>query len=97
MTILLLDVPALKKFEDGIAEAKRVFVSKSYQRKGVSKQLMNLLEKQAKNQGYHTMILETGRRLKAANELYNSIGYSSISNYGVYVGIEKSICFAKKL
>jgi len=88
---------SFKKYLDGIAEAKRVFVSTGHRRQGISKQLMKLIEDKAKSQGYHTMILETGRKMDTANNMYKNLGYSVIPNYGVYGAMEASICFGKKL
>lgn len=88
---------SFKRFEDGIAEAKRVYVSKNYRGKGIAKKLMQLIEKEAKKQGYHTMILETGRKMDVANGLYKNLGYHVISNYGVYEAMAASICFEKSL
>ena len=88
---------SFKQFEDGIAEAKRVYVSSGHRGKGIAKKLMELIEVEAKKQGFHTMILETGRKMSVANGLYKNLGYSIMPNYGVYETMEASICFSKKL
>lgn len=88
---------SFKKFEEGIAETKRVYVSKEYRGQGISQRLMELIEQKAAEQGYHTMILETGRRMKVANAFYKKLGYSIIPNFGVYEGMEASVCFSKKI
>ena len=75
----------------------RVFIKKSYRGKGVSKQIMELLETRAKQKGYKYFILESGEPLVAAMGLYRKIGYEVIPKYGQYKDMSDSICMKKKL
>ena len=86
-----------KRYSTETAEIKRVFVRKDYRGKGISKVIMSLLENQARNDGYKSLILETGKPLTAAVNLYNIIGFTQIDNYGQYQGLESSICMKKEL
>lgn len=86
-----------KRYSNETAEIKRVFVRKDYQGKGISKIIMSLLENQARNDGYKSLILETGKPLTAAVNLYHKIGFTQIDNYGHYQGLENSICMKKEL
>ena len=88
---------SFKKFNDECAEVKRVFVKKEYRGMGISKELMELLEKQAKERGFQYFILESGELLVSAMALYRKIGYRVIPNYGQYVDMDESICMKKKL
>lgn len=88
---------SFKKFDEGIVEAKRVYLSKEYRGQGIAQHLMELVEQKAAEQGFHTMILETGRRMKVANAFYEKLGYNIIPNFGVYEGMEASICFGKNI
>lgn len=88
---------AFKNYEDGIAEVKRVFVRKEYRGQGLSKLLMEQVEKSAKEQGYKTLILETGKPLTQAIGLYTSIGYHVIDNYGQYKNMPLSVCMSKNI
>lgn len=95
------DIPigcaAFKKYDDECAEVKRVFIKTEYRGRGISKKLMELLEKSAREQGYHYLILESGEPLIAAMSLYREIGYKVIPNYGQYEDMPDSICMRKKL
>lgn len=88
---------SFKFYKSAIAEVKRVFVKKEYRGRGISKQLMSLLEKRAIEKGFCKLILESGEPLVEAMELYHQIGYRIIENYGQYKGLKESICMQKKL
>lgn len=88
---------SFKKYNTECAEVKRVFIRKEYRGKGISKRLMKLLERSAKEKGYTYFILESGEPLVAAMGLYYSIGFQVIPNYGQYKDMPKSICMKKKL
>lgn len=86
-----------KKYDTECAEVKRVFIRREYRGKGISKRLMGLLEKSAKESGYTHFILESGEPLVAAMRLYYSIGFKAIPSYGQYKDMPESICMKKKL
>ena len=86
-----------KKYNDDCAEVKRVFVKEEYRGMGISKELMEMLEKQARKRGFRYFILESGEPLVSAMALYRKIGYRVIPNYGQYVDMNESICMKKKL
>jgi len=88
---------SFKFYEEGIAEVKRVFIKKEYRGKGVSKDLMSLLEKRAKQRGFHKLVLESGAPLVEAMGLYYKMGYAIMENYGQYKDMEESICMQKIL
>lgn len=88
---------AFKEFAPGAVEMKRVFVKNEYRRQGLSKIIMNELEKQARNKGYKYAVLETGVKQHEAINLYKNLGYTLIENFGPYVGMEASVCMRKEL
>ena len=88
---------SFKKYDDECAEVKRVFVKQEYRGKGISSKLMELLENDAREQGYHYLVLESGEALVSAMALYRKIGYKIIPNYGQYKDMPNSICMKKKL
>ncbi len=88
---------SFKHYEEGIAEMKRVFVRQEYRGQGVSKELIQALEAIAREKGYRSMILETGKPLIAATKLYLRMGYKVIDNYGQYKNMTESICMSKEL
>ena len=88
---------AFKAFDQQTAEIKRMFVSEEYRGKGVSKLILNTLEKSAFKRGYVACVLETGRNMFSAINFYKKNGYSQIPNYGPYINAPHSICFKKEL
>ena len=74
-----------------------MFVNPIARKLGVATKVLGELEKWAKELGYKSCILETGKKQPEAIALYEKNGYRSIPNYGQYDGIENSLCFEKKL
>lgn len=88
---------AIKYFEEGVREVKRMFVLPAHRGKGVAKQVLAALEAWALEQGSTRCVLETGKRQPEAIRLYAKCGYSQIPNYGQYIGVDNSVCFEKIL
>lgn len=88
---------AFKSFDDKVVEIKRMYTKEEYRGNGFAKMVLRFLEKWAREEGYSSAILETGKKQESAVKLYQNQGYSVIPNYGQYVGIEDSVCFGKKL
>ena len=74
-----------------------MFVHLDYRGKGISKTVLNELEKWAQDNGFKKAILETGTKQFEAIGLYQKSGYKKIDNYGQYAGIETSVCMLKEL
>jgi len=87
----------LRHYKEGTFELKRMFVQKEHRGKGLSRRILQDLEEWAVSLGYTTILLETGKILKEAHELYRSSGFTIIENYGPYMGVPESLCFEKKL
>ncbi len=66
----------LRKFDDGIAEMKRLFVSPDHRGAGVGVALGEASLRQARRAGYHSMWLETGPLHYEAQALYKRIGFT---------------------
>jgi putative acetyltransferase len=88
---------AMKAFEQHSMEIKRMYTSAENRGKGLAKSVLAALESWAKELGYRSCVLETGKRQPEAIALYTSQGYSVIENYGQYLGVENSVCFRKDL
>lgn len=88
---------AIKFFDTGTVEVKRMYVLPEHRRKGIAALLLDALEQRAGETGYTRCVLETGKRMPSAIALYERAGYMRMDNYGQYVGVENSICFQKKL
>ncbi|MDM7829719.1 GNAT family N-acetyltransferase [Cellulomonas edaphi] len=79
------------------AELKRMFVLPDHRGRGHSRAVLVELERIAAERGYDRLVLETGPRQPEAIGLYLSAGYVPTENYGEYVGVLDSRCFAKDL
>ncbi|MDC7999497.1 GNAT family N-acetyltransferase [Aequorivita todarodis] len=88
---------AIKQFETGIMEVKRMFVPLKERGKGIAGEILKELEIWAKELGNDKCILETGIKQPEAISLYKKSGYRFIDNYGQYAGVENSVCFEKLL
>lgn len=86
---------AIKHYDDGVMEVKRMFVPAEHRGKGIASAVLLHLEQWAKELGYNACVLETGKVQLEAVALYQKNGYSIIPNYGQYVGVDLSICFRK--
>ncbi|MBK8599214.1 MAG: GNAT family N-acetyltransferase [Flavobacterium sp.] len=88
---------AFKFYENKTVEIKRMYVLPEQRGKGIAHQILNELEKWAKELDYNNCILETGIKQVEAIGLYQKAGYTIISNYGQYQGVENSICMQKSI
>lgn len=92
-----IGIGALRAFDDGTMEVKRMFVPKELRGKGIAADILAALESWARELGYEYTILETATYLPAAVKLYERSGYVRIPNYGQYEGVETSVCMKKDL
>lgn len=90
-------IGALRQYEPGSAEIKRMFVHPAYRRQGIAAALLAALEAWAAELGLAVCILETGRKQPEAIALYAKCGYERIPNFGPYVGVENSVCMRKQV
>ncbi len=88
---------AIKEYETGTVEIKRVFVSPASRKKGIASAVLSELESWAKELKYNRCVLETHKGLPEAIAFYKKIGYQQIPNYGQYAEAANSVCFEKEL
>ncbi len=72
---------ALHPFDTNRCEMKRLYVRPNYRGQGISKILANKLINDAKEIGYHTMLLDTLPSMAAAIKLYRSLSFEDIEPY----------------
>ena len=80
-----------------VGELKRMFVLPRYRGRGLSRLVLNELERRATALGWERLILETGVLQPEAIGLYLSAGYTLIPNYPPYEDEVLSRCFTKTL
>lgn len=88
---------ALREYEPGIMEVKRMYVLPGKRGRGIASLVLTALEDWAKELEYKKCILETGKKQPEAISLYHKNNYTVIPNYGKYAGIDNSVCFEKVL
>lgn len=88
---------AIKHFDEGRMEVKRMYVREEDRGKGYATQILSYLERWAKDLGYQKCVLETGIRQPEAIAFYKKCQYNIIPNYGQYEGVENSVCFEKEI
>ena len=87
---------AFKEFSADTVEIKRMFVANGYRRQGFARKVLSVLESTAGERGYKYAVLETGVKQVEAINLYRSLGYVQVENYGPYAGNANSICMKKE-
>jgi GNAT superfamily N-acetyltransferase len=71
----------VKRFADGVAEIKRMFVVPAARRRGHGRRLLDGLEAAARELGYRCVRLDTGARQPEARAMFESAGFHSIEDY----------------
>lgn len=84
-------------YADGDAEIKRMFVVQEARGRGLARQILALLEEDARAAGRTRMVLETGTAQPEAIALYVSSGYEPAAKFGLYRCEPDSRCYAKPL
>lgn len=84
---------AIKEYQPGIMEIKRMFVQPHKRGNGIGQKILNELLIWAKELNYDKCVLETGNKMPEAINLYKKCNFKIIPNYGQYAGITASICF----
>ena len=72
---------AVHKLEHHTCEMKRLYVSKPFRGKGIGRRLVKAVLKQAGMMGYYRMRLDSIPSMKAAQTLYESLGFYEIPAY----------------
>ena len=88
---------ALLDLGEGAAEIKRMYVRPDHRRLGLSRRILEALEREALRRGFDRIRLETGERQPEAMGLYRSAGYEEIEKFGPYRDAPLSRCFERRL
>ena len=82
---------AYREKSPGTGEVKRLFIRSEHRGKGISKELLKTVESYAKEQGCHTLFLDTRITLEPAVSIYRSFGFNIVFQQGYYVQMEKKL------
>ncbi|MET0468306.1 MAG: GNAT family N-acetyltransferase, partial [Aeromicrobium sp.] len=82
---------------DTDGEIKRMFVLDSHRGQGLSRQVLDELERSAVRQGIKRLVLETGTEQPEAIALYRSAGYGDVPAFGFYAEYDDSVHLGKVL
>lgn len=88
---------AMKAFDTGIVEFKRMYVPPPHRGKGIAGLVLTELQMWAKECDCVSCVLETSINMKEAIALYTKHGFNVIPNYGQYATVSTSVCFEKRL
>lgn len=88
---------AIRYFEEGVCELKRVYLRPEYRGSGVGRQMMEHIIAEARSAGYQYMRLDTMPYLTEAHALYVKLGFYVIPKYYFTNPVEEAIYMEKKL
>ncbi|MCC7053206.1 MAG: GNAT family N-acetyltransferase [Gemmatimonadaceae bacterium] len=87
---------ALRHFEPGIVEIKRMYVRPAARGRGVGEALLRALLHRAAHLGYDRVRLDTAPELLAARALYGRLGFEPIPHYQPGL-LPDTLCFERVL
>ena len=87
----------LRRHSDRDVEVKRMFIRRPFRGRGWSRELLRLIEDEARGLGFRRMIMETGLAQPEAMRLYVTSGYEPIPGFGHYRDEPMNRCYAKAL
>jgi putative acetyltransferase len=87
---------ALRTIAPDIAEMKRLYVPSAYRGQHLGKDLAIAIMNTAREMGFHTMVLDTMQEMRAAQRLYEGLGFEIIPPYNDQA-TRNVICYGKTL
>ena len=88
---------AYRRHDETTAELKRIWTHSAHRRRGLARQVVQVLEERALRQGYRRIHLTTGPRQPEARGLYLSIGYRPLFDTAADPETIGPLPFAKEL
>ena len=93
----LVGCAGLRRRSEVDVEVKRMFIRRPYRGRGYARDLLALVEQQARDLGFGRVLMETGLAQPEAIGLYESSGYERIPGFGHYRNEPQNRCYAKEL
>lgn len=87
----------LRLLDERTAEIKRLYVLPYTRGSGVASSILAALEGHAHALGITTLTAEAGSVQTDGRQFYRSSGFEPVPNFGPYVGVEHSYCYAKPI
>ena len=85
----------LRLLDEHTAEIKRLYVLPYTRGSGIASSILAALEAEAHALGIQTITAEAGSAQTDGRNFYASAGFEPVPNFGPYVGVENSYCYAK--
>jgi N-acetylglutamate synthase-like GNAT family acetyltransferase len=77
----IIGMGALRQIRENIGEIKRMYIRPAHREKGYGKALLHQLLHKAEEFGYHSVYLDSGPFMTAAQHLYHSFGFTERDAY----------------
>jgi N-acetylglutamate synthase-like GNAT family acetyltransferase len=87
----------LRLLDSTTAEIKRLYVLPYTRGSGVASSILAALEAEAHRQGITRIKAEAGSAQPDGRNFYENSGFESVPNFGPYVGVAHSYCYAKTI
>jgi N-acetylglutamate synthase-like GNAT family acetyltransferase len=87
----------LRMLDAGTAEIKRLYVLPYTRGSGVASSILAALEAEAFKQGITRITAEAGSAQPDGRNFYDNSGFEAIPNFGPYIGVAHSYCYAKTI
>jgi GNAT superfamily N-acetyltransferase len=94
---VLVACAGMRARSESDVEVKRMFVRRPFRGRGYARELLTLVEEEARSLGYSRVLMETGGAQPEAMGLYESSGYQRIPGFGHYRNEPQNRCYAKTL
>jgi N-acetylglutamate synthase-like GNAT family acetyltransferase len=87
----------LRLLDPFTAEIKRLYVLPYTRGSGVASSILAALEAEAHRQGITRIKAEAGSAQPDGRNFYQNSGFEPVPNFGPYIGVEHSYCYAKSI
>lgn len=87
----------LRILDASTAEIKRLYVLPYTRGSGVASSILAALEARAHSLGITSITAEAGSVQTDGRQFYENSGFVQVPNFGPYVGVEHSYCYAKAI